>query len=182
MATKTPNQSSESAREAILEALIELTSEKAFSSITIVELCKAAGVSRMAFYRNYNVKEEVFSRRLDELVKQYWDTTAALVERGDLWYDLGHLTAFFEIMYENRKLVDSLFRCGFTWLLIQAIAGFLLDTWGNETPEATYLLNGFAGFLCSCYEPWAEGGFKEEPRQMAVLVNHFYRIPSERGK
>ncbi len=128
MPAKTPNQSSESAREAILEALIELTSEKAFSSITIVELCKAAGVSRMAFYRNYNVKEEVFSRKLDELVKQYWGTTAALVERGDLWYDLGHLTAFFEIMYENRKLVDSLFRCGFTWLLIQAIAGFLLDT------------------------------------------------------
>ena len=68
MSGKSPNQRSISVKEAILGALIDLTERKAFSSITVVELCEAAGVSRMAFYRNYKVKEEVFSHRLEELV------------------------------------------------------------------------------------------------------------------
>lgn len=46
-------------RACITKALVKLTQEKALSSISVTELCQAAGVSRMAFYRNYRSKEEV---------------------------------------------------------------------------------------------------------------------------
>lgn len=40
-------------KEALQDALILLMKEKQYRSISITELCKKAGVSRMAFYNNY---------------------------------------------------------------------------------------------------------------------------------
>ena len=45
--------------ESIQLAIISLLREKSFSEITIQELVKKAGVSRSAFYRNYQSREEV---------------------------------------------------------------------------------------------------------------------------
>lgn len=165
------------ARKAMTEALIRLSREKPFSSITVTDLCKLAGVSRMAFYRNYDSKEEVFSTRLTELVEEYRNSTSPLLARGELWYGIGHLTKFFETMQNNAELIDSLFKCGFVWLLIEAISGYLTDVWGNGSKESEYVLIGFSGFLCSCYAPWAQDGFKETPLQMAELLNRFYLVP-----
>ena len=65
----TPNQIT---RERIVSALLELIREKPLSTITITELTRRAGVSRMAFYRNFSTKEEVFSSHLkDEAGKDY---------------------------------------------------------------------------------------------------------------
>lgn len=40
-------------KEALQDALILLMKEKQYRSISVTELCKKAGVSRMAFYNNY---------------------------------------------------------------------------------------------------------------------------------
>ena len=40
-------------KEALQDALILLMKEKQYRSISITELCRKAGVSRMAFYNNY---------------------------------------------------------------------------------------------------------------------------------
>lgn len=55
------------AKECIVSALLKLIYEKPLSTITISELTKKAGVSRMTFYRNYDSKEEVFIGHLDEI-------------------------------------------------------------------------------------------------------------------
>lgn len=59
------------ARECIVTALLQLIYEKPMSSITISELTKRAGVSRITFYRNYDSKEEIFISELKELVARY---------------------------------------------------------------------------------------------------------------
>ena len=48
-----------SIKEAIQEALVELMKNNDYNSITITELCKKAGVSRMAFYNNYKTLDNV---------------------------------------------------------------------------------------------------------------------------
>ena len=45
--------------ESIQQAMNELMNTKPFREITILDIVKKAGVSRSAFYRNYNSKEEV---------------------------------------------------------------------------------------------------------------------------
>lgn len=46
-------------RESLTDALFSLMSKKEFNDITITELSKKAGVSRLSFYRNYTSKEEI---------------------------------------------------------------------------------------------------------------------------
>ena len=45
--------------ESMQEALIILLKEKEFAKISITDLCKKAGVSRMAFYNNFLSLEEL---------------------------------------------------------------------------------------------------------------------------
>lgn len=161
-------------RECITKALIKLSATKHLSSISITELCQVAGVSRMAFYRNYDSKEDVLSTRLEELIADYALVTEPLLKAGTLWYDLGHLSTCFEFFKNNASLMDCLFRCGFAGLLVDSISSFLIGRHGNGTPEGNYILTAFAGSLCACYPLWAKRGFQESPTKMAELLGRFY--------
>ena len=55
-------------RECLRIALMKLMSEKDFSKITITELTSLAGVSRTAFYRNYNSKEEIIEETVNSVL------------------------------------------------------------------------------------------------------------------
>ena len=61
-------------REAIETALLQLLEKKDLAKISISELVKRAGVSRAAFYRNYDSKEEilesVFKRSVHNIMEQ----------------------------------------------------------------------------------------------------------------
>lgn len=61
-------------REAIETALLQLLEKKELAKISISELVKRAGVSRAAFYRNYDSKEEilesVFKRSVHNIMEQ----------------------------------------------------------------------------------------------------------------
>ena len=46
-------------RECLQIALIRLMAEKDFDRITVTEITRLAGVSRTAFYRNYQTKEAI---------------------------------------------------------------------------------------------------------------------------
>ena len=101
------------------------------------------------------------------------------MKAGTLWYDVGHLSTCFEFFKNNAALMNCLFRCGFTGLLVKSISDFLIGRYGNGTPEGNYSLTAFAGSLCACYPLWAKRGFRESPRQMAELLGRFYTaIPS----
>jgi AcrR family transcriptional regulator len=47
-------------REAIYTALVILIKQKPFDSITVTDIVKKAGVSRTAYYNNYNTKKRHF--------------------------------------------------------------------------------------------------------------------------
>ena len=60
-------------RECLQTALIQLMSQKPFEKITITELVRRSGVSRTAFYRNYESKEEI----LNEVCRSFIDSLSA---------------------------------------------------------------------------------------------------------
>ena len=67
--------------DCIYEALIQLMEKKDYKDITITDITRKAGVSRMAYYRNYADKDEILLRHL----KMYLDRAeAGLRERRAL--------------------------------------------------------------------------------------------------
>lgn len=67
--------------DCIYEALLQLMEKKAYKDITITDITKKAGVSRMAYYRNYADKDEILLRHLRIYLDQ---AEADLRERQDL--------------------------------------------------------------------------------------------------
>jgi AcrR family transcriptional regulator len=49
-------------KEYLLKSLVNLMHEHTYQSITITDITSAAGVSRMAYYRNYAQKDEIISK------------------------------------------------------------------------------------------------------------------------
>ena len=58
-------------RQCISEALIRLMETKAYDDITVTEICRMAGVSRMTYYRNYSSKREIFSDYMKMIVDEF---------------------------------------------------------------------------------------------------------------
>jgi len=63
----TRNESNRLAKECIVTALIELMKTQDYNTITITDLTKKAGVSRMAYYRNYSSKEDIINTFANEV-------------------------------------------------------------------------------------------------------------------
>ena len=59
MEKRTNNMQNILTKESIFTALMILMEKKDFKEISITEITKKAGVSRMAFYRNYDEKEDI---------------------------------------------------------------------------------------------------------------------------
>lgn len=58
-ATKHAKSIKSDTKECITTAIIQLLEKETLSNITVSQVCKRAGVSRMAFYRNYDGLEQV---------------------------------------------------------------------------------------------------------------------------
>lgn len=88
-------------RECLQTALIALMSQKSFDSISISEIVRRSGVSRTAFYRNYNSKDDILNEvcnvLLDALADSFVDFHFQNDPRG--WY-----YNFFRIIKEHAPL------------------------------------------------------------------------------
>jgi AcrR family transcriptional regulator len=62
-------EANEFVKECITTALLKMLKERDFSDITITDLVKRAGVSRISFYRNYESKEDVLRKHIHLLLK-----------------------------------------------------------------------------------------------------------------
>jgi len=59
-------QRSEDTRKAIIEAAEELFTQQGYLSAGVAEICKAAGVSKGAFYHHFETKQAVFMQLLED--------------------------------------------------------------------------------------------------------------------
>lgn len=165
---------SQDTRDKLVEAIVRETLTKSLSSVTITELCNAAGVSRMTFYRNFDSKEAILKSKIDDLVEEYRRLTTPYYEEGKRWDSEDYMCSYFRFMRENSQFIDCLFRCGCSMYVQEAIAGFINGTWGDGSVEYTFVLYAFAGSLCASYQFWADRDFEDEPEYMAMLLSRFF--------
>lgn len=60
------NKSNQVSRELLLKSLLVLMREEKYNSITVTDITLKAGVSRMAYYRNFDSKESIIFAYLNE--------------------------------------------------------------------------------------------------------------------
>lgn len=151
--------------ESLREALIILMNEKNYYKISISELCHKAGVSRMAFYNNYESK--------DNLLKQiiYYQTNKLIDRIGSPfrekttteWY-----IKMFECIKEDNMYLRTIFNANFEFEYLSAINDLVLH---DETisPTNRYLRLMWAGGVVNTIIYWLESDMKDSVLEMATF-------------
>ncbi len=159
-------------RESIITALILLFAEKPYEKITVTEIVKKAGVSRTAFYRNFNTKEDVVRELSQSIVnKLNW------FFEGDKYRGNGKalLTDVFKYIKNNKRTVSLLFNS--KQIVYEILGGktYLDSVMPEEISSNYYSMVATETVLKKIIIEWFNNGMKESPEEMAEYCSELSR-------
>lgn len=166
-------------RESLLGALIELWETKPYERITVTELTQRAGVSRMAFYRNYGSKDEIVAEHVRALFLDYTER----VERKGSTSLVDYAVSFFAYIAANEHFMRKALAAGFDWALLETIE----DSVGSERAlrikdvdmtrfHDAHLRHFVAGGYLNVLKEWLAGGMAETPQEIGELTTSYVRM------
>ena len=149
-------------KECLRIAMFKLMGREDFEKISITEIAKCAGVSRVAFYRNYASKEELvedicrnlFSRLTESLTGERF-----LADRKE-WY-----TVFFRTIRENSEY----YRIYLDANLRLENGNILESAYPSSTAEGRYINAAREGAFVNVLVEWFRAGMKETPEEMGEI-------------
>ncbi len=146
------NQTNLLVKECMVTAFIQLLKEKPLSCISISELTKRAGVSRMTYYRNYQSKEDILSSHLTDVLDEYHAEFKQLPEQGN-FSDIANLRHCFTYLRKHDDFLCCLFQSGLGHLFLEKLTKYITDTWCRPDDDRLrlYILPAFAGSLYNLY-------------------------------
>lgn len=148
-------------REAIEESLIQLMATKDIASISVTEIVAKAGVSRSAYYKNYQFKEEI----IRDFLTRIYSTIMAHIDLSNesTPYDTFYL--IFTALKIHERLIHQ---------LILAKLNFPVHyLWKGKHKKYTrlelYSLNCFEAGFTNLVKDWMENQTQESIEDMAKL-------------
>ena len=172
MANKLNSYRNAITKESIFIALMLLMKTKEFHKLSITEVTTKAGVSRMAFYRNYEVLEDVITDYLDTFFAKYEKKVSDIGLNNT--YDI--VLMFFSSFKTEKTLMMNLIDSNLSYLLLDKSNSFLEEIckefvcdkfYSPEKEKYTikFLCGGFFNMLVE----WVLSDFKEDEEYMAEL-------------
>ncbi len=179
MTGKVGNSQNRLAKESMFSALMMLMEKEKFKDIAVTELTKKAGVSRMAFYRNYKTLEDIIVDYLDENFVGYADRL--LPDKGENCRLSVKL--FFTFFKSQAQLTRNLINAGLTHLLLESCSNFLRSLSRNIvcdrrlSPEIErYNIEFVAGGIYKVLIEWVKNDMKESEESMAGIVQKLLAV------
>lgn len=163
-------ESNKITRECLQTALVLLMSEKPFEKITITELVKRSGVSRTAFYRNYNTKEDILmeiATILCNTIRNSLDNPK-YTRNPRLWF----LELFIEAQ-KNSQLLRFLIETN-QLTLSGIITSVFSSLFPSTQSKARYSSLAAEGALYFVFKEWITSGTKETPEEMADICAEIF--------
>lgn len=166
-------ESNKLTKECLQTALIYLMNEKPFDKITITELVKRSGVSRMAFYRNYNTKEDILKEFSDYFLQKIAQSfeKQEYKENPYLWY-----LNFFHSIQENAEIFALLLKADMPDSLTDPEISTLERLHPAENTDDYYKNLAFEGAFSKILLGWFYRGMKETPEEMSRLCMRLIRF------
>ena len=155
-------ESNKVTKECLQTAMFKLMGQMEFEKITITEISKRAGVSRLAFYRNYGTKEELVA----DMCRSVFDELSASLNsdrfRNDRrqWY-----VNFFQTIQENSEYFECYLNAN-----IKLSDGLILESaYPSSSIEEHYARAASEGAFTNVLTDWFRNGMKESPEEMSSI-------------
>ena len=154
-------------RESIQEALTLLMSSQDLNSISVTDIANKAGVSRSAYYKNYQFKEEI----IRDFLKRVYDTIMAdvlLDELNDNPYKTFY--SIFTAIKDNLKLIEQLIQAKLKYPIHYLWKGKN----NNYTKLEIFTLNCFEVSFTHLVKEWVEDKTTVSIEDIALLSTNLY--------
>ena len=151
------------AKDCLKAAMLELARNRNYKDISVTELCRRAGVSRMAFYRNYRVINDVYFEIAEDLNMEIVRTIGSpFREKTDReWY----VKAFCMII-EHRETMRLMLQENFQYQWMKTVNRIV--THDESFPaEQKYQRLIWCGGFENTVSYWLSNGMRESPEEMA---------------
>ena len=172
-------ESNQLTRECLQLSLMHLMGEHPYEKITVSEIVRRAGVSRTAFYRNYNDKEDILHELGNKLIK----SIAEISERPELHEDLHQ---WFELVFRTvRRDKDTIVLFDQAGILQselfsgKSISKLLYPTADTDTK---YIRLAAEAAFFQILISWFRDGMQEDEKHMAdicveIFENMMTKLP-----
>ncbi len=161
-----------SAKQSIISAFVELIQEKEYASVSVTDIVKRAGVSRMAYYRSFGSKEEILVEYLDEILVNLLNKirSRSEIDKKEIYRLIFHAIA--ERAYFFKSITDA----GLTDVINSSIIrhSYILIKnyfrWRENDRQKIYAFYYHVGGLIIAARVWIENGMSESLEEMAEIV------------
>ena len=154
-------------QQCLYDALMKLMQEQKFDNISVGELCKVAGVSRMTYYRSYNNKEDILLQHLDECFAVYLADLPA-----QDFYSVA--LSFFQFWQgQERDFLIAVVRSGMSAQLMDKFYAYLDQIIPQMVPSEEvqpFVKSFLAGGLYKMLMDWMKTGAQTAPEKMAAFL------------
>lgn len=150
----------------ITEAFLLLLKKKEYKDISITEICKKAGVTRMSFYRNFESKEDI-------LLKKVRNVTDSFLETSGISYKNNTISNYFIIIFthmkQQKELCDALNKAGLIYMIKDEFDRVFLNKYRQEYDEYKSIF--LAGGIYNVFFFWFINGCRDDPEILAKRLN-----------
>lgn len=146
----------------ITQALIMLLKKKEYRDITITEICKKAGVTRMSFYRNFASKDDILRKRVQEVTDSFLKGSAISYKNDTLG---SYFVKLFTHMQQQTALCNALYKAGLLHMIKDEFDRIFLHTYRREYGE--YKSVFLAGGIYNVFLFWFGHGCRDDPEKLA---------------
>lgn len=149
--------------ESLQGALLQLIVKKPYDRITVTELCRKAGVSRMAFYGNFQSKDDIFRRIITDLHGELIARVGSPFRQtfSGNWY-----VKMFNFAAEKSNILQPIFAAGYRDKYLEFVNTMVLQR-STFSVEEKYVALLWTGAIINATVQWLTSGRKETPEQMA---------------
>jgi len=161
-------------KECIFEAMMLIMEKKHFVDISVTEIAQKAGVSRMAYYRNYSYKEEVITDYLNKLFDDFF----LQLQKAEKFGQHHVAGLYFDYCKDQERIVNNLIKSNMTYLLEDRFTLILpliieKDRSGkmNEMDNMDFMIEFVAGGLYRLTVQWIKRGMKESSAEMVEILS-----------
>lgn len=163
---KKKNTNSIFIKDCAAAAFVQLCKKSSYQSISIVEICRRAGIGRTSFYRYFNrydgKKDIIFY-----IVEKSWHKYLTLNEKK---YIQNPELVFLEFLYDNKTAFIWLYQNGLFDIMFDIFYSTTVHESENDTPEI-YNEAYLAGAIFGVVYHWCRRNFSDTPETIYLKLN-----------
>jgi Transcriptional regulator len=173
-ATEHSQQIKQDSKDYLITALLDLLQTKTLNDITVTQVVKKAGVSRMAFYRNFQTLDDIliayFKPKIDAEFNQVLKRIPQdqkLNALGDFFNDLSE-TMTLAVKRNYEFIIQNIFNENMLSFYDQAM------DWDNFSEiQKRYWIRFMSAGVYSIWREWLISGQRESLNDIHVLIADF---------